>query len=120
MQHNSVRHTREEIASMDIRQFANLDKYNQAFRGLLLSIETMHVDDQLAHYERGLSPVLRLAVRQANCTTVESAMSTADLCCDVNRSPIQRTTTERPVSDNMGLAPMQLSWVRGNAPSKAL
>ena len=74
----------------------------------------------ITHYERGLEPKYRIAVRQARCADVASAMAEVDIVADAHElhvvlpdnianipasAPDQTTT-------HMGVEPMQISLIR--------
>ncbi len=83
--HNNQRHYREALLNLNMRQFKDVMQYNQAFRQMMLCLEDMSELDKLSHYERGLESKYRIAVRQARCADIASAMAEVDIVADAHQ-----------------------------------
>ncbi len=120
--HNSQKHYREALQSLHMKQFKDVMQYNQAFRQMMLCLEDMTELDRLAHYERGLDSKFRIAVRQARCANVASAMAEVDIVADAHQvnvvmpNNIARFPASVPLTTapHMGVEPMQISMLRKN------
>ena len=102
-----------------MKQFRDVMEYNQAFRQMLLCLEDMSMIDELSHYERGLEPKFRIAVRQARCVDVSSAMAEVDIVADAHKVNVimPHSTTPTQVHSavpHMGVEPMQISVLQNN------
>ncbi len=97
-------------------------QYNQAFRQMMLCLEDMSELDKLSHYERGLESKYRIAVRQARCADIASAMAEVDIVADAHQvhvvlPNIANHHVSAPASKAapyMGVEPVQISTVRNN------
>ena len=118
--HNSQRHYREALQHLHMRQFKDVMQYNQAFRQMMLCLEDMSDLDKLTHYERGLEPKYRNAVRQARCADIASAMAEVDIVADAHDfhvvlpDNIANIPASAPnqTTPHMGVEPMQISLIR--------
>ncbi len=105
-----------------MRQFKDVMQYNQAFRQMMLCLEDMCELDKLSHYERGLESKYRIAVRQARCADVASAMADVDIVADAHQVHVvlpnianhHVSAPTSKVAPHMGVEPMQISTVRNN------
>ncbi len=101
-----------------MKQCPDVLSYNQAFRQMLLCLEDMSETDKLSHYERGLEPKFRIAVRQARCMDVPSAMAEVDIVADAHQTnvimPHLNLPTPHSTMPHMGVEPMQISTLRNN------
>ena len=95
-----------------MEQFKDVLEYNQAFRQMILCLEDVSEVEKLARDERGI------AVRQARCNDVASAMAEIDIVSDANKIDVKmpHSTIAAPTASSatphMGLAPMQISMLR--------
>ena len=104
--HNSQRHYREALQSLSMKQFRDVMQYNQAFRQMMLCLEDMTELDKLSHYERGLETKYRVAVRQARCANVASAMAEVDIVADAHQANVVLPNIARnPASTPINTSP---------------
>ena len=73
--------------------------------------------DKLSHYERGLESKYRIAVRQARCVDVPSAMAEVDIVADAYQTNVKlpqatTPTLARSTVPHMGVEPMQIAVLR--------
>ncbi len=95
-------------------------QYTQAFRQMMLCLEDMSDLDKLTHYERGLEPKYRIAVRQARCADIASAMAEVDIVADAHQlhvvlpDNIANIPASAPdqTTPHMGVEPMQIFRIR--------
>ncbi len=92
-------------------------QYNQAFRQMMLCLEDMSDLDKLTHYERGLEPKYRIAVRQARCADIASAMAEVDIVADAHQLHVDLpdnipASAPDQTTPHMGVEPMQISLIR--------
>ena len=126
--HNSQRHYREALQNLHMRQFKDVMQHNQAFRQMMLCLEDMSDLDKLTHYERGLDPKYRIAVRQARCADIASAMAEVDIVADAHElhvvlpESIANIPASAPdqTTPHMGVEPMQISLIRNKNERKNL
>ncbi len=116
---NSQRHYREALQSLHMKQFPDVMSYNQAFRQMLLCLEDMAETDKFSHCERGLEAKFRIAVRQARCMDVTSAMAEVDIVADAHQTNVivphlNIPTPVHSTMPHMGVEPMQISALRNN------
>ena len=105
-----------------MRQYKVVMQFNQAFRQMMLCLEDMSEVDKLSHYERGLDPMYRIAVRQARCTDVASAMAEVDIVADAHQVQIilpniahnSVSTPTSKAAPYIGVEPMQISALSNN------
>ncbi len=83
---------------------------------MLLCLENMTETDKLSHYERGLKPKFRIAVRQARCMDVPSAMAEVENLADAHQTNVivPHLAPAHSTMPHMGVEPMQISVLRNN------
>ncbi len=114
---NSQRHYREALQSLHMKQFPDVLSHNQAFRQMLLCLADMTETEKLSHYERGLKAKFRIAVRQARCMDVPSAMAEVDIASNRTNVIVPHLNIPAPAHStmpHMGVEPMQISLLRNN------
>ncbi len=119
--YNNQRHYRyrEALLNLNMRQFKDVMQYKQAYRQMMLYLEDLNELDKLLHYKRGLILKYRIAVLQARCADIASAMAEVDIVADAHQvhvvlPNIANHTVLAPASKvalYMGVEPMQISTI---------